>query len=545
MFDRISFHKNLRKSTAFSLLLVMLSWNEVYAADSAPTSLDNKTTLLHSSPVDASSTVVVKGFLVTGNTIIAGNELQTLLVNYIDQRCDLQKLREASSRVTEEYRRRGNMLAKAYILPQTITDGMVKITVVEGRIGNIVIEGNRNYSSQFIRNYLTSGDSQERLAIDRLERGILLLDSRFIDLKVKANFSPGVAPGTTDIHVKVEDCAPLHATISTNNLGSEFVSRYRFGGQFEWTNLAIQGSTFTFGGFIGDKLSRMHVVNGGYLFPLNSVGTIIGVNVLDGNFEVGKDFADLGIHNREIGGELFISHPFLYNRKSTLIGKTGFKASDAKYYLLDALSARDNIRSVYAELQWDHFSLGGRTLAGLTVSQGLGHVLGGTPNGDQLSSRINASNEFTHVKGNFARLQPLSSRFSTLLRLSGQWSGASLPAGEEWLVGGFNSVHGYSFGEASGDCGYSASVALRLSPFPDKEILKFSAFLDHGYARKRTPLSGSNGNKDLTGFGLGINSHLGTFAPTDVRLDIGWPLNPSTNFLHESPVIYFDTSIRF
>ncbi len=545
MFDRISFRKNVSKPAALSLFLVICSWNGANAADPVVSPLDHKAQQIHAASADVSSTVVVKGFNITGNTVLKGVEFQAALAGYINQRCDLNKLREAADTVTEAYRQRGNNLAKAYILPQNIVEGMVNITVVEGRIGNILIEGNRNYSSQFIRNYLTSGAEPEGLTIDRLERGLLLLNSRFTDLKVTANFAPGVAPGTTDIHVKAVDSSPIHATLTTNNLGSNYVSRYRFGGQLEWTNPIIPGSALTVGGFVGDKLSRMHVVNGGYLFPVNSVGTQIGITVLDGNFEVGKDFAVLGIHNEELSSDIFISHPFTVNRQSTFSCKAGFKASNAKYYLVDELSSYDKGRSLYTQLQYDTFSLGGRSIADLTLSQGLGGLWGGTESNDPLSSRKNATNTFTRLNLNMARLQPLSNQFSTLLRLSGQWSNKSLLAGEEWLVGGEDSVHGYSAGEESGDEGYSASFALRLSPLQNKESLRLSAYFDYGCAFKKSPQAGSHAKTELTGVGLGINSHLNTVAPTDFRLDVGWPINPSTNFFHEKPVVYFDTAIRF
>ncbi len=539
------FPKKVWKPASFSVLLAMLSWNGASAAPEPTLSTDYHTSLRRSSSEDASSVVVVKGFLLTGNTLVSNSELQALLVGYLDRSCDLPNLREAANRVTGEYHRRGHTFAKAYILPQHIQDGVVNITVVEGRIGRIVIEGNRNYASSFIRSYLTSGKPVSSLTIPRLEKALLILNSRFTDLKVSANFTPGQESGTTDLYVKVEDSFPLHATLSANNFGSDFVSRYRFGGQLEWTNALIPGSLATLGGFIGERASQMNIVNGGYSFPLGSGGTMVGLSLLNGYFDIGKDFADLGIHNRETSGELFVTHPFILNRRSTLSGKVGFRASDAKYYLIDALSAHDNIRVLHADVEGDMLSWGGKTFGSIGISHGLGGFLGGMKADDPLASRKNADNSFTHVNLGLARLQPISDNFSALVRVSGQWSDRNLVAGEEWLIGGINSVHGYSSGEGSGDQGYSASIALRATPLANKEILQLSAFLDHGYAHKKSPMIGSQATTVLNGAGVGVFSHLVTLAPTDLRFDIGWPLHPSSNFLSESPVIYFETSIRF
>lgn len=527
------------------VFLLVLSGTAALAVEPAAPSADKQIPLVNQPNTGVMKMLVVKGFVLTGNTLLPESELQALLAGYINQSCDLNRLREATGKVTEEYHRRGYPLARAYMLAQTIVDGMVTITVREGRIGKIIIEGNHHYSDNFIRSRLTSGEKEEAMTVERLERGLLLLNSSFTDLKVSANFAPGSEPGTADIKVKVEEGFPLHLTLTSNNSGSDFVSRYRFGGQLEWTNALIPGSSLTAGGFIGDKSENMHIINAGYSFPLNAHGTMLGLSALKGNFEVGKDFADLGIHNEEKSGDLFIRQPFILSRKATLSGRVGFRASDAKYYQLDEVSGRDNIRVVYAELQGDMISLGGKSIANLTLSQGLGGLLGGTKSGDILASRQNAGNDFMRANLSLARVQPVTSVFSTLLTFSGQLSSTNLLAGEQWLLGGINSVHGFTSGEASGDQGYSATLALRANPLANKEILQLSAFLDYGFAHKRNPLSGVKADTELTGAGIGIASRIRTVAPTTLRLDLGWPITPSANAQGESPVISFDTSIRF
>lgn len=538
-YKNTKFLKKGRKVAASSFL-ILLSWNGVHAA----TPINKKTPFSSPAPTEASSTITVKEFALKGNVTISESELQRILLGYINKPCDLNKLRQAADKVTEEYTRRGHPFAKGYILPQNIVNGIVTITVVEGRIGKITITGNRNYSSSFIHNYLSSG-GKKALTVDRIERGLLLLNSTFTDLKVSANFVPGQEPGTTDIMVKVEDSFPLHLNLSANNFGSEFVSRYRYGAQAEWSNPLISGSLLTVGGFTGNKIKTMHIVNGGYSFPLNSVGTIVGINALSGYFEVGKEFAELGIHNNEVSGDVFIKHPMVVNRKSTLSVKLGLRASDAKYYLLDEISSKDKVRALYGGLQGDMAALGGKSFASITVTKGLGNFMKGTQLGDLQASRKNASNDFTRLNLDVAHLQPLSTTFSTLLRLSGQYSSNNLLAGEEWLAGGVNSVHGYTSGEASGDKGYSGSFSVRMNPLKNKESLQVSAFIDHGYASKKYGLIGSKINKELTGVGIGVYSHINTAAPIDLRLDVGWPLNPKMNFLNETPLISFETSIRF
>ncbi|NTV21909.1 MAG: ShlB/FhaC/HecB family hemolysin secretion/activation protein [Chlorobium limicola] len=540
------FSHTLFKTISLTCVSVFLGWGLANASDQfAEKTVRRPAEVQRDFPVP-SDRILVSGFTFSGNVSLSTAELQVLLSGYVGQSCDLQKLREAASTVTDAYRRRGMTLAKAYVPPQKIEGGVVNISVLEGRIGVLSVEGNRNYSTGFVRNILTSGHPERALTVEQLEKGLLLLNSNFADLKATANFSPGKEPGTSDVVVRVEDRSPFHVTLSGNNYGSEYVSRFRYSVQAEWVDALISGAHLAVSTTLGENIDDMNVVSGSYTFPVNSVGTMIALSAFDGNFDIGKDFAELGIHNEETSWDIGISHPLFKRRHATLTGKIGFRSSDARYYLLDELSSRDHVRVVYAQLQADQVFLGGRNFYDLTVSRGIGSALGGSGKEENIpTSRAFASNDFTRINLGIARYQPLSDVFSAVVRISGQWSDDNLVAGEQWLIGGVNSVHGYALGEASGDKGYLTSLALRVSPLVKKDLLQFAAYLDYGYSSSKYFVEGSKRQHELAGFGFGVASHLDTFASTDLRLDVGFPIDPSSNYLDESPVIYFETALRF
>jgi hemolysin activation/secretion protein len=164
--------------------------------------------------------VMVRTFRFSGNTLLSAEELEHLLSPFCSKSCTIVDLRQATALVTKAYHDRGYKLAKAYLPVQRIDNGIVMISILEGRIGQIIITGNRNYSERFIRNYLLRGETEAELTVDKLEGALLLLNTRFSDLKVTANFTTGLAPGTTDLQVRVDDGSPLHGALSANNYGS-------------------------------------------------------------------------------------------------------------------------------------------------------------------------------------------------------------------------------------------------------------------------------------------------------------------------------------
>lgn len=493
----------------------------------------------------AGNTVLVKSFRITGNSSITSDELQAVVAPFLNQSCTLKMLRAVADRISAEYRRRGFDLAKAYIPAQEIKEGLVTIAVIEGRLGEIQLEGNTNYSDDFIRGYLTEAMSDTAATSAKLERGLLILNTEFPDLRVTADLQPGKEPGTVAVLAKVEDSAPFHFTLTTNNYGSDYVSRYRFGAEVDWTNALISGAVLSLGGIVGDNPDDLAYGNLSYVFPVNSLGTKVGVKGSYGDFTVGQDLAELGIQGEDTGGALFVSHPFVKTRSFSLVGELGFQVSDSKYYLLDHLMSHDKVRSLYAEARGDHTFWGGKSYFSLNVAQGLGGFLDGTESNDEDASRLDADNQFTRVIALYARMQPLSEIFSVVPRVSGQWSSDSLLANEEWQIGGVDSIRGYAPGEASGDYGYCASLELRAAPLDDKKLLQLAAFVDHGAAYRKHGYPDTKKDSHLTGAGVAIYSQLKYVAPLDLRLDVGWPIDPGENSLNEDPVVYFSITMRF
>jgi len=489
--------------------------------------------------------IVVKDFRFVGNKSISSADLKTILNGYIGKSSDLDNLYKAADQLSEEYRRRGLDFAKAYIPAQEISNGVVTIAIVEGKLGEIQVTGNRNYSADFIRGFLKKSTTDVALTSERIERGLIILNSEFTDLKVTADLVGSKEPGAVDINAKVEDRFPLHLTLYANNFGQENVSRARFGAQVEWVNALIPGALLTVGGFVGDEVDKISFVNGTYLVPLNYLGTKLGVSGASGSFNVGKDFADLRMYGRQASGSIFVSHPFIKGRTFNLSSSLGFKSADSKIYFMDQVSSYDKTRMLYLEIAGNHAHWGGKSFVSLNYSQGLGDFMGGTQANDPFASRIEASNEFSRFTLALARQQPLGSFFSSLTRLTGQWSDKALLAGEEWQIGGVDSVRGYAPGEGTGDYGYRASQEFRLAPLENKEILQLAAFIDYGYAYRIKPLIGAVNRTELTGAGVGLYSHISSFVAVDLRLDIGWPISPVNNFFHENPVYYFSLTTRF
>jgi len=139
---------------------------------------------------------LVKAYKITGTSVIDGTELESLVAPYVGREMGLAELEKVAELVTAKFRDRGYSLARAYIPAQDIKDGIVEIVVVEGKVGEIIVKGNKNYSTDFIKQGFTPVVEQSVIKHSSLEKSLLLLND-YPDLNLKATLEAGKERGTT------------------------------------------------------------------------------------------------------------------------------------------------------------------------------------------------------------------------------------------------------------------------------------------------------------------------------------------------------------
>ena len=487
--------------------------------------------------------VLVKAYKITGTSVIDGTELESLVAPYVGRDMGLAELEKVAELVTAEFKDRGYSLARAYIPSQDIKDGVVEIGVVEGKVGEIIVTGNKNYSTDFIKRGFKPVVEQSVIKHSSLEKSLLLLNE-YPDLKLNATLEAGKEPGTTDIVATVEDRLPVHLTVDYDNFGTESVSKNRFGmelniGRF----LLVEGASLSLRGVIGSDPKNFHYGRAAYLVPINSYGTKFGILGYGGNFDVGQALSEFDITSTTWGYGFHLSHPFLRTRFQNLTGEFGFESKDATQFLLGDLFSRDKIRMLRAGLNYDWIDSTGRNFIALSIFQGLSDALGAMENNDTKSSRFGADNRFTKAYLNLLRVQRIVDRVSIIFRGAGQATTRPLVAVEEFYIGGADSVRGYPPGEFLGDDGYNVSTELRVSPLPNQEILQLALFVDHGGVSIKDPPSGVKKYNHLTGAGFGFRLNL----PYNIngRFDVGFPVHPPKASTGDRPTLYIQAMAKF
>jgi hemolysin activation/secretion protein len=497
-------------------------------------------------------TAIVKGFLFNGNTVVSKEQLEAITKPYVGQPLELPLLESAAQAVTDYYRKKGYTLALAYVPQQEIKFGVVQLAVLEGRIGDVTVSGNKYYSSSFIKGHFAQAMEDNVARNESLERGLLLLNE-YPDLKTSATLEPGKSAGATDVHITAEDKRPVHFMLDMNNYGFNTISRYRFGAGVEVGNVLVDGGTLTLNGIMGNHPNQLLFGMGAYSLPIGVHGSKLVVGGSEGKFDVGGQLDFLQIRGRITTGDIAVTHPFIKSRFHNLLGEVGFSAKNNKLHLLDNLIGDDAIRALKLGVNWDRLDLSGRWYASIYGFQGLGQVLGGMSDNSPQASRQGADNRFTKATIATGRIQSLGHDVLLIMKGTGQVTTGPVVVIEQMLLGGPDSVRGYQLGERFVDEGFTVSAETRIPFFPSLmpaalKQTQGAIFIDHGSGRLRNPSPGEHRSSDMTGTGVGLQTLLPWYG-TSVRLDLGFPIGPKpiggTIAGDRSPTLYFQAMTRF
>lgn len=475
-------------------------------------------------------TVAVKGFRFSGNTVFTAAELKALVGDAKGKQVTLAELRDLADRIEAYYTRHGYQSVRVIVPRQEVAAGVVTFRVVEPKVGRLTIRGTKRYSEAFVRKAFTSVGPGKVLSTAALERALLTLNE-YPGLRVSASLQAGATPGSTDVLVTVTE-SPQHVSYRTefNTFGTRYASRERIAQSFSFQNLSGRADSLSVDLVSAPDPSDLLFGQLHYSLPVNSKGDWLHFYGLSGTYDVGEEFAVLGMEGTGDTLGCSLVHPLVKTRNRTITTELGLDVKNSKLELFGQRSSYDKIRSLRVGLTWDELDPrhDARNLASVYLTQGLGHNLGGMANNDPFASRAGADNNFTKLTVELAHVQQVNERTFFLAKFSGQLASDPLVAGEQFSVGGADSVRGYPQSEFLGDGGLRASLELRYTPIFNTrpkwlEDFQTALFVDHGRITNKNPLPGQHDSDQVSGVGLGFRAQIqGGYS---LRADLGYALS--------------------
>lgn len=479
-------------------------------------------------PAGEGEKITVKFFSFTGNTVIAGADLEEALRSYLGRPLSFEELKNAAAQVTLLYRQRG-FLAAAGIPKQDVTDGVLTIEVREGWFGVINsqgLAGGRLSPARLLGHVHAACATGAPLNLYDLDRALLLLND-LPGVSVQGAITKGSAVGQSDVMLVVSPAPAVGGSLLLDNSGTRSTGSARAVGGLSW--LSPLG--------IGDQhgLDFLKSEGSGYWrlstqLPWGYEGTkaVARVSRLDYHL-VADEFAAAQIRGSSTTFSVEGSLPLLRSRSFNLFASLGADLKVFRNFGNGAVTSDYRSRLVSLGLKGNRFDPwlgGGTTTFGCDLVHGI-LDLDGSPSKAADASGPRAAGGFTKATLQCSRVQSLFGSTSLVISAEGQLAlDRNLDSSEKFFVGGAGSVRAYPASEGGGDSGYLATVELRHQ-FAD--AFTASAFIDHGraFVNANPGFPGAAALNDLaySGFGLGLAWN----GPGASRLSVNWSQRIGSN----------------
>lgn len=442
--------------------------------------------------------ITVREFVITGNTLASSQDIQSILSGWLNIPISLMELNRGVAQIAELYRSKG-YLAQGVLPEQDVTEGTVRVQVVEGKVGKIRIDAPQDQPQlgafvldrvqTLLAHKMPEGQA---LNFDDYDWAMLVADD-LPGVSVEAALQAGVEPGTTDIVVQVKTTAKVRGVVSTDNNGSRNTGPLRVNAQLQLDSALGWGEQFSLS---SSKNQGSTYVRLDHSIPFGAQGwkgLTLNANVSQMNYKVldafkpdGANFAPQGTSNT-FG--VSMRYPFVRSARTTLVGEFGYdhRHSVDKGDSLTAQSStpelgvtRDTqvgaVNLSFTLSHTDDLGGGGANTLQATYSDGRMDL---GPSGVRSEDVIgtNTSGPFRKIRFTASRMQLIDAQHSALISLTGQQANRNLDSSEKLYLGGSSTIRAYPNSELGGSVGYVATVELRRDW---NESWQTSYFYDHG-----------------------------------------------------------------
>ena len=458
--------------------------------------------------------IVIKAIVTDKSEILSAAEINGITAGYEGKAHSIQDLFAIVDKLNALYRSKGFITAKALLPPQKVEGGVVRIRLVEGRVGKVQVEGNAHTRESFFRHRfsLHKGDL---VRLDTLEKDLVYFNA-VNDVRVRATLRPGEMSGETDLVLKAAEPSNYEVSILTDNAGTETIGKERLGLKFGDYSLFGYRDPLTLSGYLSEG-SR--TVSAEYSFPINALGTRLsasyGFNQVD--IQSGP-FADLDVGGDSYSYNFNLNHPLIFGPAFTMNLFAGYQFSSSTTDFAGVTIARSKIGAVPVGFDFrlldDHGLWYCRTL----FSPG--------------RERSDVNESFLRYNLDLVRTLIHTSEVYTTIRAKVQLSDSHpLASSEQFQVGGLSSVRGFPEGFLVGDEGYFLSAEIKFPlPYTDRELfgtslrkmLRGAFFIDHGAAFPYRGSASSSTHEDfITSAGVGLSMDIAHRLTG--RVDVGFP----------------------
>lgn len=462
----------------------------------------------------------------TLHALVADGEGRTLTLTQLDT---------LAQRITDYYHVHGYPLARALVPAQTLSNGTVRIVVVEARYDSVRLDNRSRVSDGLLLATLSTLHAGDLVTGDALDRSLLLLDE-LPGVSASATLSPGVNVGTSTLSVMAAPTPTVQGTLLADNAGSRYTGRWRAGGNLDINNPLHHGDQLSISAFTSGRGMRYGRL--AYQYTLNGQGTRLGAAYSALAYKLGSSLNALDAHGTARIASAWLAQPLLRSRNASVDVRLQFDHKRLRDRI-DATALRNDrhtgnwTASIFAQHR-DDLGLGGLTSANLDINYGqLNFERSATAAAAADAATARTQGSYVYWAAGISRLQSLTTGLRLYASVRGQQSNHNLDSSEQFILGGPGSVRGYEVASVAGASGWLGTLELRHDVnrgCPGR--CEASVFVDDGQLRiNASPWMAGTNRAHLRSAGIGFQWQ-GTSA-WQIQAQLAAPLGATPSMVDE------------
>jgi hemolysin activation/secretion protein len=472
-------------------------------------------------PVDPSFTVT--GYVVEGDNPLGEAQAQAALAPFVGTHEGIERLQQAANALEALLRQKGFGFYRVVLPPQDI-GAVIRLQMVKFTLGTVEVKGNQFFSNDNILRSLPQLAPGQSPNTSDLARNLALANES-PSKHVNVTFKQGQVADTVDAAVDVKDSRTVSGFVLLNNSGTTETGHGRLtlgashANLFDKDHQAIvtyttsptePGRVHQWGGYYRAPLYQLGAMVTGY-YTKSSVSSGVVANTIDvtgrGDFAgvaISYYLAPRGDYRSYLTLGLDDKH-FRNDKITTLVGGNALFPNYRTRPLTLAYTGRFH-------KQWGQW--GYNVEYAHNLSSG-----GGNDNASYAANRTGASTSWNALRYGLDLAMTMPANWLFMGRLRGQDSGDALVPGEQFGIGGAQSLRGLPERVLAGDSGHWGNLEFWTPALA--ENLRMLVFYDFGEIRRRNDANLPSAS--VTTFGLGVRWSMGS--NLSASLDVGHVLS--------------------
>jgi hemolysin activation/secretion protein len=474
----------------------------------------------------------IRRYVIEGATLVSAAELEAATHPFTGKSKNFADVQRALEAIEKTFTGKGFSAVQVILPEQELEKGEVRFKVVEAKIGKVIVEGNKNFDEVNIRRSLPSLKEGQAPNTQSVADNLRVANES-ASKQTTVLLRGGAEEAQVDAVVRVADENPLKYSLSFDNSGTPNTGMYRVGFGFQHSNLWDRDHTMSWQyitapnddvhtqRLVAYPNKQVFILGGSYHIPLYSLGDSIDLSA--GYSNVNSGVVQNLFNIAGSGTVAGIRYNFNLPRWGDIEHKLAFgwdwRAYESRVTQLGSqvqLVPDITVRPISVTYSGTHRSATSETSAYFGIYQNIPGPRDASLGAFNLS-RVGADAWYFLQRYGISHNRSFANDVQLRASFSGQLTRDQLVSGEQYGLGGADSVRGFTEREIANDYGFRGSVELYspdfagiLKPALSNARVRALTFYDWGRIQRNRPTILEVQRQSISSAGVGVRLAVGS-----------------------------------